>query len=71
MPSGEHHGPLTYAQAMLAARRAYLLQVLDNNGWVMRYAAQEAGVHRSHIYKLISEAGITLPEWVRDSLPRR
>jgi transcriptional regulator of acetoin/glycerol metabolism len=56
---------------MLAARRAYLLQVLDNNGWVMRYAAQEAGVHRSHIYKLISEAGITLPEWVRDSLPRR
>jgi transcriptional regulator with GAF, ATPase, and Fis domain len=59
-----YYGGLTLKEWVTSATREYLLQVLEETGWVVANAARRAGCNRAHFYTLMSRFGIIRePPW--------
>ncbi len=53
-----HAGGITYAEAVRAFKRRFLLQVLAGHNGNQCKAAEELGVHRNTLSRMIAELGI-------------
>lgn len=53
-------GPRTYRQAMLEAKRAYLLELLTRTKGNVTRAARLAACRRPNFYRLLKDSGIDI-----------